>query len=168
MNKILVPIEDFSWLSMSAAYFAVEFAKRNPTKILFLIFPPFPEKEKTNPGEKKKSWPNSFDDLIQQARAEKINIDLFFSNEGYLDTIPRFARDHHISEIIIAVPPAQEPIYNTLNQQIEALRNSVESQIVIVRPKEDRSMTADWKPKGEGKPTPSKSRTITDTDKEGI
>lgn len=167
MNKILVPIEDFSWLSLSAAYFAVEFSKRNPTKILFLIFFPSGEGEAV-PGKNSKPWPKSFDDLIQQARAEKINIDLFFSNEGYLDTIPRFAQDHHISEIIIAVPPAQEPIYNTLNQQIESLRNSVESQIVIVRPKEDRSMTADWKPKEEGKLNPHKSRTITDADKEGI
>jgi hypothetical protein len=167
MNKILVPIEDFSRLSLSAAYFAVEFSKRNPTKILFLIFSPSGKGE-TLPGKNSKPWPKPFDDLIQQARAEKINIDLFYSNEEYLDTISRFARDHHISEIIIAVPPAQEPIYNILNQQIEALRNSVESQIVIVRPKEDRSMTADWKPKEEGKLTPPKSRTITDADKEGI
>ncbi len=166
MNKILVPIEDFSWLSMSAAYFAVEFAKRNPTKILFLIFTPSREEEETNPGGKKKSWPNSFDDLIQQARAEKINLELLFSNEGYLETVRRFARDHNISEIIIAVPPAQEPIYNTLNQQIESLRSSVESQIVIVRPKEDRSMTGDWKMKKEGKVNPMKLKNI--TDKEGI
>ena len=167
MNKILVPIKDFSRLSLSAAYFAVEFSKRNPTKILFLIFSLSGEGEAV-PGNNSNPWSKSFDDLIQQARAEKINIDLFFSNEGYLDTVSRFARDHHISEIIIAVPPAQEPIYNTLNQEIEALRNSVESQIVIVRPKEDRSMTADWKLKEEGKPNPLKSRTITDADKEGI
>jgi hypothetical protein len=166
MNKILVPIEDFSWLSMSAAFFAVEFAKRNPTKILFLIFSPSPEKEGTSPGEKKKSWPNSFDELIQQARAEKINLELLYSNEGYLETIRRFARDHNISEIIIAVPPAQEPIYNTLNQKIDALRSNVASQIVIVRPKEDRSMNSDWKRKEEGNLNPPKSRII--TDKEGI
>ena len=166
MNKILVPIEDFSWLSMSAAYFAVEFAKRNPTKILFLIFSPSPEEEESSPVKKNNPWPKSFDDLIQQARTEKINLDLLFSNEGYLETVCRFARDHNISEIIIAVPPAQEPIYNTLNQQIELLRSSVESQIVIVRPKEDRSMTGDWKIKKEGDLNSVKFRNI--TDKEGI
>ena len=164
MNKILVPIEDFSWLSMSAAYFAVEFAKRNPTKILFLIFTPFPETEES-PVKKNNPCPKPFDDLIQQARAEKINLDLLFSNEGYLETVRRFARDHNISEIIIAVPPAQEPIYHTLNQKIDALRNSVTSQIVLVRPKEDKSTPADWKLKKEGNPTPTKLRNI--TDKEG-
>ena len=167
MNKILVPIKDFSQLSLSAAYFAVEFSKRNPTKILFFIVSPSGEGE-PGPGKNTKPWPKSFDDLIQQARAEKINIDLFFSNEGTLETIARFARDHHISEIIIAVPPAYEPIYSAMNQQIEALRNSVESQIVIVRPKEERRMTADWNPKEEEKLTSPKSRTITEADKEGI
>ena len=166
MNKILVPIEDFSGLSMSAAYFAIEFAKRNPTKILFLIFSPSPEEEETSSVKKNKPWPKPFDDLIQKARAEKINIDLFFSSEGYLDTIPRFAGDHHISEIIIAVPPAEEPIYTTLTQQIESLRSSVASQIVIVRPKEDRSMHSDWRLKDEGKLNPPNSRP--NTDKEGI
>lgn len=165
MNKILVPIEDFSWLSLSAAYFAVEFAKRNPTKILFLLFSPSRKGEETNPLKNNKPWPKPFDELIQQARAEKINIDLFFSNEGYLDTIPRFARDHNISEIIIAIPPAQEPIYTTLTQQIESLRSSVASQIVIVRPKEDRSLNSDWNQE-EGKFNLHKSRPI--SDKEGI
>ena len=163
MNKILVPIEDFSWLSMSAAYFAVEFAKRNPTKILFLIFSSAQEEKGT---KKTKPWPNSFEDLIQQARTEKISLELLFSTEGYLETVRRFARDHNISEIIIAVPPAQEPIFNTLNQQIESLRSSVESQIVIVRPKEDRSMTGDWKMKKEENTNPMKFKNI--TDKEGI
>lgn len=166
MNRILVPIEEFSWISMSAAYFAVEFAKRNPTKILFLIFSPSPEEEETSLAKKKKPWPKSFDDLIQQARAEKINLELLFSNEGYLETVRRFARDHNISEIILALPPAQEPIYNTLNQQIDALRSNVASQIVIVRPKEDKNMNADWKMNKEGNPTPIKSRNI--TEKEGI
>ncbi len=165
MNKILVPIEDFSRLSMSAAYFAVEFAKRNPTKILFLIFSPSPEEEETSPIKNNNPWPKSFGDLIQQARTEKINLELLFSNEGYLETVRRFARDHNISEIIIAVPPAQEPIYHTMNQKIDVLRSHVASQIVIVRPKEDKSMDRDWNIKKEGSPTPLQCRNI--TDKEG-
>jgi nucleotide-binding universal stress UspA family protein len=159
MNKILVPIENFSPLSLTAAYFAVEFAKRNPTKILFLVFSPSPETGKTNPVPNSEAWPKPFDELVQKARAEKINIDLFFSNENYLETIPRFAQDHNISEIIIAVPPAQEPGYQALNQQIDVLRSSVTSQLVIVRPKEDRLL------KEEGKTNPSRSKTL--SEKEG-
>jgi hypothetical protein len=160
MNKLLVPIEDFSRLSMSAAYFAVEFAKRNPAKILFLIFAPSPEEQETNPVEKKKPWPKSFDDLIQQARTDRINLELLYSNEDYMKTVQHFARDHNISEIIIAVPPVQDPLHNKIIQQIESLRNSVASQIVIVRTKEDWATATDWKNKEGGKPQPLKSRTI--------
>jgi hypothetical protein len=160
MNKLLVPIEDFSRLSMSAAYFAVEFAKRNPAKILFFIFAPSPEEEETNPVEKKKPWPKSFDDLIQQARTDRINLELLYSNENYMETVQHYARDHNISEIIIAVPPVQDPIHNRIIQQIESLRNSVTSQIVIVRTKEDENMAMNWKDKEGVKPISVKSKTI--------
>ena len=165
MHKILVPIEDFSWLSMSAAYFAVEFAKRNPTKILFLIFTPASDGKTTGPTPKINLYPKSFDDLIQQARADKINLDLLYSNEGYLETVRRFAQDHNISEIIIAVPQGQESVYQTLTQKIDALRSSVTSQIVLVRPKEDKSMAEGRKLKKEGNTPTGKFRNI--SEKEG-
>jgi hypothetical protein len=164
MHKILVPIENYSALSLSASYFAIEFAKRNPRKILFLIISPDPEGKNSppEPGQKQ------FETLIQQARAEKISVDLFSSNEAYMETVCHFARDHNISEIIIAVPPVHEPLYNKLIQRVESLRGCMESQIVIVRPKEDRSMGTDWKTKEGGKPPAVKSKTSTDTDKEGM
>ena len=37
MIRVLVPIDAFSQLTISATYFALEFAKRNPAKIFFLI-----------------------------------------------------------------------------------------------------------------------------------
>ena len=150
MHKILVPMENFSTLSLSAAYFAIEFAKRNPTKILFLIFSSAPEGNETAPAKKVEPWPRPFDVLVQQARGEKVNLELFSSNEAYLETVGHFTREHNISEIIIAVPPVQDPQYQKLIQRIESLRNSVESQIVIVRPKEDRSMAIERKTKKEG------------------
>ena len=55
--------------------------------------------------------------MVQQARAEKISLDLFSSNEAYMETVRHFARDHNISEIIIAVPPVQEPLYTKLIQK---------------------------------------------------
>jgi hypothetical protein len=138
MHNILVPIENFSSLSLSAAYFAIEFAKRNPRKILFLIFSSSPEGKNSPSAKKEEPGQKQFEALVQQARAEKINLELFSSNEAYMETVCHFARDHNISEIIIAVPPVQEPLYNKLIQRVESLRSCMESQIVIVRPKEDR------------------------------
>ncbi len=166
MHKILVPMENYSTLSLSAAYFAIEFAKRNPRKILFLIFSPTPEGGNSPSAKKDDPGKKQFEALVQQARTEKINLDLFSSNEAYMETVCHFARDHNISEIIIAVPPVQEPLYNKLIQRVESLRGCMESQIVIVRPKEDRSMGTDWKMKEGGKPPAVKSKTS--TDKEGM
>lgn len=136
MNKILVPIQDFSPLSLAAAYFSVEFSKRNPTKILFLLFSPPPDREKADPTNAFRPLPKPFHDLVQQARAAKIPLDIFFSQEGFLETVSRFSKDHHISDIILAVPQEEDPRHATFKQQIEELRVRVESQVVVVRPKD--------------------------------
>jgi hypothetical protein len=162
MHKILVPIENFSALSLSAAYFAIEFAKRNPRKILFLIFSPPAEGKNVPSAKTDESGQGQFEALVRQARAEKISLELFSSGEAYLETVCRFARDHNISEVIMAVPPVQEPLHNKLTQRIESLRNCMESQIVIVRPKEEKNMAIEVKPKEGGKPLPLKPRTFTD------
>jgi|GEM_PF-1010254 hypothetical protein len=141
MNKILVPIPDYSPLSLAAAYFAVEFAKRNPTKVYFLIFSSSSDSQPT--GAEKENGPSPlpkpFSDLLQQARISKIHLDLFFSGEDLMATLPSFSREHHITEIILALPPVHDPRYARAKQQIESLRAQVESQVVIVRPKESRA-----------------------------
>jgi hypothetical protein len=141
MNKILVPIQNFSRLSLSASYFAIKFAKRNPTKILFLIFSGGSWEASPSPSDKdEETWRRQFDGLIQQARMEKVNLELFFSNEEYLEGVNQFARDHNTTEIIIALPQVQDTMYPKLIESVNALRNQGESQIVIVRPKEDKPL----------------------------
>lgn len=137
MNKILVPIQNFSHLSLSASYFSIKFAKRNPTKILFLIFSNA-SGEETSMKEEDRTWRRQFERLIQQARAEKINLELFFSNEEYLQAVSQFAREHNTTEIIIALPPAQDRAYNKIIQEVNALRNQGENQIIVIKPKEEQ------------------------------
>jgi hypothetical protein len=141
MNKILVPIQNFSRLALSASYFAIKFAKRNPTKILFLVFSSGSWEATPSPrGKDEETWRRQFDGLIQQARMEKVNLELFFSNEEFLEGVSQFARDHNTTEIVIALPQAQDTTYPKLIQNVNALRNQGENQIVIVRSKEDRSL----------------------------
>jgi thiaminase len=145
MNKILVPIQDFSYLSLSASYFSIKFAKRNPTKILFLIFSNA-SGEETSMKEEDRTWRRQFERLIQQARAEKINLELFFSNEEYLQAVRQFARDHNTTEIIIALPPAQDRAYHKVIQEVNALRNQGENQIIVIKPKEEQGVGDAKKP----------------------
>jgi hypothetical protein len=140
MNKILVPIKDFSTLSMSASYFAIEFAKRTPqTKIFFLIF------TRTNPSQTKRfptpavesPWQKPFENLVQQALGDKMNLEIYYSTDEYIKAITRFVQDHHISEIIIALPADEDALSKEICQDIQKLQGKVECQLVTVRPKEE-------------------------------
>ncbi len=161
MNKILVPIQNFSRLSLSASYFAIKFAKRNPTRVLFLIFSSASLDEASSIKKEEETWRTQFDGLIQQARAEKINLELFFSDDEYLEAVSQFARDHNTTEIIIALPQVQDTTYHKLIQEVNALRDQVENQIVIVKPKEKQEMD-DCQEPASRKPYPLKSRAFPD------
>jgi hypothetical protein len=166
MNRILVPIQEFSSLSLSASYFAIKFAKRNPTRVLFLIFPSTSlggdcSSQKQGEG----AWRRQFDSLIQQARGEKIQLELFRSNDEYLQAVSQFARDHNPTEIILALPQAQDPAYHRLIREVEALRNHVENRIVIVRPKEEQETDGCQEPSSRN-PYPQGSGTF--SEKKGL
>jgi hypothetical protein len=142
MHKLLVPIENFSGLSLSATYFAIEFAKRNPAKLFFLIFSDFlQEKEDSTVSPKKVDLPRKqFEDLLQRARAEKINLEIFYSNEDFFEVTRQFSRDHGLTEIIIALPSERDPAYSRLMDQVGLFRNNLESQLILVKPKEEKIM----------------------------
>jgi len=143
MHKLLVPIENFSGLSLSATYFAIEFAKRNPAKLFFLIFSNIPQ-EKSGSGatEKKGDFQRKqFEDLLQRAREEKINLELFYSNEDFYEVTSQFSKDHSLTEIIIALPSEKDPAFPRLVDQVGQLRNNLESQLIIVKPKEEKIVT---------------------------
>lgn len=145
MHKLLVPIENFSGLSLSATYFAIEFAKRNPAKLLFLIFSNFLQEEPGSLAAEKMGdlHRKQFEELLQGARSEKINLEIFYSNEDFFEVIAQFSRDHSLTEIIIALPSEKDPAYPRLMEQVGQLRNNLESPLIIVRPKEERIMTAE-------------------------
>jgi hypothetical protein len=160
MHKLLVPIQDFSGLSLSATYFAIEFAKRNPAKIFFLIFSAFPKSKEgfVPPLKKGDLRRNQFEDLLDRAREEKINLEIFYSNEDFYEVTSQFFKDHSLTEIIVALPSETDPAYPKVMDRVGQLRNSLESQLIIVKPKEEKIMAKDWeKPKAEQPQTP-KSR----------
>jgi hypothetical protein len=153
MNKLLVPIENFSDLALAATYFAIEFAKRNPAKLFFLIFTAAQQGQPGPPlvpGEKEGDLlRKQFEDLLQRARAEKINLELFYSNENFQEVTTRFSKDHGLTEIIIALPSERDPAYPRLVEQVGRLRPNLESRLIIVKPKEEKIVT-DEKPDGPG------------------
>jgi hypothetical protein len=140
MSKILVPIKEFSALSLSASYFAIELAKRtSQTKIFFLIFqPPDPKPVKEGKGRSSESnWQQQFETLIHQALGDKMSLEMFYSSEEYVRAISRFVEDYHIGEVIIALPSEEEGLSKEMRQDIQKLQGRVECRLVTVRPKEE-------------------------------
>lgn len=163
MHKLLVPIENFSGLSLTATYFAIEFAKRNPAKIFFLIFSNVPlEKEGSGLSiQNVDLHRKEFEKLLQGARSEKINLEIFHSNEDFYEVTSQFSKDHSLTEIIIALPSEKDPAYPRLMEQVGQLRNNLESPLIIVRPKEEKIMTAEKVNAGGDQPPVLKPKTYT-------
>jgi hypothetical protein len=152
MHKLLVPIQNFSGLSLSATYFAIEFAKRNPAKLLFLIFSNFDQGGSGSMTAKGDLHRKQFEELLQGARSEKINLEIFYSNEDFYEVTSQFSKDHSLTEIIVALPSEKDPAYLRLMEQVGQLRNNLESPLIIVRPKEERIVTAEKENAGGDQP----------------
>jgi len=143
MIKVLVPIKQSNWLALSAAYFALEFAKRNPARIVFLLFPPGAGKGRPAvPGGSPAEWERRFTELLQRGRTENLPLELHSSPEAFLPAVVRFAREHHVSDIILALPSPQDDPQGRTLKMIHRLKHQIDCQIITVKPKEEVPMSA--------------------------
>lgn len=145
MIRVLVPIDAFSQLTISATYFALEFAKRNPSKILFLILDE-PAAKTTSMKLKTEGtpWPELFNQLLQRGREQQVNLEIHHSQEDYLTAINHLADQHNIDDIIIAVPPMADQTHAHVQRLIDLLRHQVRCHIITVKPKEVGKMLDSW------------------------
>jgi hypothetical protein len=146
MIRVLVPIDAFSHLTLSATYFALEFAKRNPAKIFFLILDPLDEKTQATEQtpRAKDQWPALFQQLLQRGREQQVNLVMHHSQEDYLTAIIHMAEQHNIDDIIIAVPPPADQTHTQSQRLIDLLRHQVQCHIITVKPKEIGKMFDSW------------------------
>jgi len=146
MIRVLVPIDAFSHLTLSATYFALEFAKRNPAKIFFLILDTLDEKTQATEQTLRanEQWPALFQQLLQRGREQQVNLVMHHSQEDYLTAIIHMAEQHNIDDIIIAVPPPADQTHTQIQRLIDLLRHQVQCHIITVKPKEIGKMLDSW------------------------
>jgi hypothetical protein len=146
MIRVLVPIDAFSQLTLSATYFSLEFAKRNPAKVFFLILdaPGAQTSEKKRTSMEEAQWTALFKHLLQRGREQQVNLEIHHSQEDYLTAINRVAEQHNIDDIIIAVPPVTDQTHTQIQRLIELLRHQVQCHIITVKPKEVGKMLDSW------------------------
>jgi hypothetical protein len=146
MIRVLVPIDAFSQLTLSATYFALEFAKRHPAKVYFLILEAADQitSGKEEKSEEKAERQALFHQLLQRGREHQVNLEIHHSQEDYLNATSRLAKQHNIDDIIIAVPPVVDETHAQIQRLIELLRHQSRCHIITVKPKEVGKMLDSW------------------------
>ncbi len=145
MIRVLVPIDAFSQLTLSATYFALEFAKRNPARIFFLILDKLAVKTRAmeQAAMATDQWA-LFQQLLQRGREQQVSLEMHHSQEDYVTAVIHMAEQHNIDDIIIAVPPPGDQEFSQIQRFIDLLRHQVQCHIITVKPKEIGKMLDSW------------------------
>ena len=138
MLRVLVPIEAFARLALSATYFALEFAKRHPAKVYFLILAdPGSEaggEEVASTGRLHEAA--VFQQLLARARQQQVKVEVEYSQESFAPAIRRVVAQQGIDHIVLALPPVGDPDHLRWHRRLEGLRHQVGCHIITVKPKE--------------------------------
>ncbi|MGQ9921700.1 MAG: hypothetical protein ACUVRZ_10280 [Desulfobacca sp.] len=134
MIRVLVPIEAMLPLSLSATYFALEFAKRHPAKVFFLMLAEV-EAEGAGAADRLQEA-EIFQQLLARARQQQVEVEVIQAREEYLTAVRQAVAAQGIDDLIIALPPVGDPGYAQCQRRLEQLRHQVPCHIITVRPKE--------------------------------
>ncbi|MCK5507504.1 MAG: universal stress protein [Desulfobacterales bacterium] len=143
MNKILVPLDNFSETSLNAARYAVEFAKRSDSRPIFLFLSGNDSvradccvTDISQETEKKKKIREKTELLINCSIMEGINIEQYECCGEYIEKVCEFVRKLNIAEIVIAVPDKEDANYQKIKKNISLLVQMTSCRILTVKEKE--------------------------------
>lgn len=142
LNNILIPLAEFSDLSLNAAQYAVEFAKRSGSKPIFLFFSETervnvdPPKADCSPMIKKESnIREKIELLIEQSAIDGLHVEQHECSGEYIEKVCEFVRDLNIAEIVIAIPDKQDELYNEIKKNISLLVQMTSCRVLTVKKK---------------------------------
>jgi nucleotide-binding universal stress UspA family protein len=133
MNRILVPSDGDDHLSLHAAYFAFELAKRTGASVSVLTVAPAPADGERGSGEQNMS--NGLAHAVSAARLGGVEVASHFTSGDYVERVVAFARDHHVSRIVVALPEAGSGAVDRVEERVRALRGQLNCILVTVRPR---------------------------------
>jgi nucleotide-binding universal stress UspA family protein len=142
LDKILVPLAEFSELSLNAANYAVEFAKRSGSKSIFLLFSgaQSADSDPSRPGssstaEKELKIRGRIELLIAQSAIEGLDVEHYECRGEYIEKVCEFVRDLNIAVIVIAIPNKEDALYDTIKKKISLLVQMTSCRVLTVREK---------------------------------
>jgi hypothetical protein len=140
VNTLLVPSDGNDELSLHAVYFALEFAKRTGARVLFLtvdrdqgmrsaVRQPLATASGVRP---------ELERVICSGRVGGLEVETHVTDGDYVGQVAAFARDHHVSRVVMALPEPDDAAFARVEEQVTALRNRLGCVLVTVRPRKDR------------------------------
>lgn len=142
MNKILVPLDNFSEISLNAARYAVEFAKRSGSKPIFLFLSKNDRAKSdyfltdvSQEEDRERKIRKKIELLIDKSTMEGINIEQYECRGEYIEKVCEFVRDLNIAEIVIAVPNKQDDYYQKIKKNISLLVQMTSCRVLTVKEK---------------------------------
>ncbi len=143
MNKILVPLDNFSEISLNAARYTVEFAKRSGSKPIFLFLSinddvrsDYFVTDLSQAEEREKKIREKIELLIDRSTLEGINIEQYECSGEYIEKVCEFVRNLSIAEIVIAVPDKKDKHYKKIKKNISLLVQMTSCRILTVKEKD--------------------------------
>lgn len=143
MNKILVPLDNFSEISLNAARYAVEFAKRSGSKPIFLFLSKKDDAKSdyfatdlSQAMKREKKIKEKIELLIDRSTLEEINIEQYECRGEYIEKVCEFVRNLSITEIVIAVPDKKDEHYQKIKKNISLLVQMTSCRILTVKEKD--------------------------------
>jgi len=140
VNTILVPSDGDNELSLHAVFFAFEFAKRTDARVLFLTV----TRDRTaqparlqHPGGAAEVTAE-LTRVISSGRERGLDVETHVTSGDYVGRVTAFARDHHVSRVVVALPEKDSESFDRVEEQVNALRSQLECVLVTVRPRRDR------------------------------
>lgn len=136
--RVLVPIETLVRLNLAAIYFALEFARRHPAKVYFLILAGAEAGRADQEEAKPRRLPETevLAPLLARAQQQQVEVEILSSPEDYLTAVRRAVVQRGIDDLVVAVPPPTDPTYPQIQRRLEQLRQQVPCHIITVKPKE--------------------------------
>lgn len=141
MSGFVVPIKEFTPPALASVTFGIEFGKRSKGKIFFLFVDDTGDAgtgsvERLNPSDESNRIKGTIERLIARGKADEgLQVEIHCRQGDFIQEVRRFVRDHHINEIVLALPEGHEQSDEQVNRDVLPLLQLTHCRIVTVRPK---------------------------------
>jgi hypothetical protein len=142
LTGFLIPIRAFTPHALAAVKFVISFGKRNRARFYFLFvgdqFMPDSIEKEGGFGQEKENCPvlKEIKDLIEEGKTmQGVHMETHFRSGDFIYEVKQFARDNHISEIIVSLPDESEETFEQTRKDILLLLKITHCRILTVKQK---------------------------------